>query len=104
MLGLWVVEKHLTNKPTCDVTLSQMISFTSDILMSFKAFCGNFHVRSNLSKSVTHTHETLLNDDQVSVILGILIASCELEADDILKTILESLIREHLHEIELDHL
>lgn len=46
----------------------------------------------NLSKSVTHTHETLLNDDQVSVIPGILIASFELEADDNLKTILESVI------------
>uniref|UniRef100_A0A671LDY9 Uncharacterized protein n=1 Tax=Sinocyclocheilus anshuiensis TaxID=1608454 RepID=A0A671LDY9_9TELE len=72
-------ESCLTNEPTRDVALSQLVSFTSKLLMSFQERFRDFRAHRNLFKFITHPHETTLDDDQLSVIPGTSTASFELE-------------------------
>uniref|UniRef100_A0A671LBA9 Uncharacterized protein n=1 Tax=Sinocyclocheilus anshuiensis TaxID=1608454 RepID=A0A671LBA9_9TELE len=58
---------------------TQLVSFTSKLLMSFQERFRDFRAHRNLFKFITHPHETTLDDDQLSVIPGTSTASFELE-------------------------
>lgn len=76
-------ENQHANEPTCEIELSQLTAFTSDLLMSFKARFVDFRAHRNLFRFITHPHETTLNDDQLSIIPGTSIANFELEMADL---------------------